>query len=769
MWCLLIKYLILISRSLWCFVSPEYNIALARPTRDKKRDIATYKWFDSASCNNLPLSNLATELVKKSLFSIMATFTLNTETVQSWLFLSRTHILFHLAVVLALFYYRITHFIHDTNTPTLPWILLTIAELLLAMLWFFNQAFRWHPVSRSVMVEKLPGDAKLPGLDIFICTVDPEKEPTVEVMETVISAIAMDYSASKLAVYLSDDGGCPVTLYAVREASEFAKVWVPFCNKYRIRSRTPKVFFSSSLGEDDEQLIQTDEFRAEQKEIKGKYEKMQKKIEKFGSDPQNLRIVSDRPARIEIINDQSETPLVVYVSRERRPSLPHKYKGGALNTLFRVSGLISNGPYVLVVDCDMFCNDPSSAKQAMCFFLDPESSKQIAFVQFPQMFHNLGKKDIYDSQTRTAFKTMWQGMDGLRGPGLSGSGNYLSRKALLFGSPDEKDDYLLDAENYFGKSTMFIESLKAIRGQQTVKNNIPRDAILKEALVLASCSYENNTKWGTEVGFSYGILLESTITGYLLHSRGWKSAYLYPKTPCFLGCAPTDIKEGMLQLVKWLSELCLLGVSKYSPFTYGFSRMSFLHTLPYCFLVSSALYSIVFILYGTVPQVCFLKGIHVFPKVTDPWFAVFAFLYIATQIQHLIEVLSCGGSVTMWWDEQRIWILKSVASFFAITEAIKKKFGLNKKKFALSNKAIDKENLKKFEQGKFNFQGAALYMSPMVVLLIVNVVCFLGGLWRLHIVKDFEEMFGQLFLLSYVIVLSYPIIEAMVTMKSKSG
>lgn len=33
---------------------------------------------------------------------------------------------------------------------------------------------------------------------------------------------------------------------------------------------------------------------------------------------------------------------------------------------------------------------------------------------------------------------MWQGMDGLRGPGLSGSGNYLSRSALLFGSPNQK-------------------------------------------------------------------------------------------------------------------------------------------------------------------------------------------------------------------------------------------------------------------------------------------------------------------------------------------
>nr|QKE45418.1 cellulose synthase like G [Lotus japonicus] len=694
----------------------------------------------------------------------MANFTLHTETVQAWLPLSRLHILIHSVFVILLLYYRTTRLIH---APTAPWILMTVAEALLAVLWLFNQAFRWRPVSRSVKTEKLPRDENLPGLDIFVCTIDPEKEPTAGVMDTVVSAVAMDYPPDKLSVYLSDDGGCAVTEYGIREACEFAKVWVPFCRKYGIKSRCPKVFFSP-MGEDEE-ILRTDEFRAEQEKIKAQYETMQKNIEKFGSDPKNCRIVTDRPSKIEVINEQSEIPRVVYVSRERRPSLPHKFKGGALNTLVRVSGLISNGPYVLAVDCDMYCNDPSSAKQAMCFFLDPETSKYIAFVQFPQMFHNLSKKDIYDNQSRTAFKAMWQGMDGLSGPGLSGSGNYLSRSALLFGSPNQKGDYLLDAQNYFGESPLYIESLKAIRGQQTTKKNISRDESLLEAKVVASASYETNTEWGSEVGFSYGILLESTITGYLLHCRGWKSAYLYPKTPCFLGCAPTDIKEGMLQLVKWLSELCLFAVSKYSPFTYGFSRLPIMPTFTYCFLAASSLYAIVFILYGIVPQVCFLKGIPVFPKATDPWFAVFAVLYVATQIQHLIEVLSGNGSVSMWWDEQRIWILKSVTSVFAMIEGIKKWLGLNKKKFNLSNKAVDKEKVKKYEQGRFDFQGAALYMSPMVVLLLVNIVCFFGGLWRLFKEKDFADMFGQLFLLSYVMALSYPILEGIVTMKMKSG
>ncbi|AES65303.1 cellulose synthase-like protein D3 [Medicago truncatula] len=472
----------------------------------------------------------------------MATFTLHKETVQSWLPLSRTHIIFHFICVLFLIYYRINNLF-----ISYPWFLMTLAELIFSFMWFSHQAFRWRPITRSVMTENLPADEKLPGLDIFVCTIDPEKEPTIDVMNTVVSAIAMDYPCNKLSIYLSDDGGSPVTLFGIKEAFQFAKVWVPFCKKYDVKSRCPKFFFSA-LGE-DEHLLRTREFEEERDQIKAKYEKMQKNIQKFGSNSKNLCMVTDRLSRIEIINDQKEMPLVVYVSREKRPHVPHRYKGGALNTLLRVSGLISNGPYVLIVDCDMNCNDSSSAKQSMCFFLDPKISQDLAFVQFPQMFHNISKKDIYNSEARNAFTTMWKGMDGLRGPGLTGSGNYLSRSALLFGSPNQKVDYLLDAQNNFGKSTMYVESLKAIRGQQTTKKNTSRDVILQEACEVASCSYERNTNWGNEVGFSYAIKLESTITGYLLHCRGWRSTYLYPKIPCFLGCAPTNMKEGMSQLI----------------------------------------------------------------------------------------------------------------------------------------------------------------------------------------------------------------------------
>lgn len=69
----------------------------------------------------------------------------------------------------------------------------------------------------------------------------------------------------------------------------------------------------------------------------------------------------------------------------------------------RVSSILSNSSYILILDCDMYCNDSTSARQAMCFHLDPKISPSLAFVQFPQKFHNISKTDIYDSQLRITF------------------------------------------------------------------------------------------------------------------------------------------------------------------------------------------------------------------------------------------------------------------------------------------------------------------------------------------------------------------------------
>ena len=44
----------------------------------------------------------------------------------------------------------------------------------------------------------------LPKVDIFVCTANPDIEPPIMVINTVLSVMAYDYPIEKLSVYLSD-------------------------------------------------------------------------------------------------------------------------------------------------------------------------------------------------------------------------------------------------------------------------------------------------------------------------------------------------------------------------------------------------------------------------------------------------------------------------------------------------------------------------------------------------------------------------------------
>ncbi|XP_071700486.1 cellulose synthase-like protein G2 [Rutidosis leptorrhynchoides] len=697
-----------------------------------------------------------------------ATTSLNTCSVQEpRATAQRLHILFHLTAVLAILYYRFNNLLHG-DVPILPWALVTFAELIFAFVWFLSQAFRWLPVARSVSLYNLPDDHELPKVDVFICTADPIKEPTIEVMNTVLSAMGLDYPYDKLAVYLSDDGGSPSTLYAMNEACSFAKTWLPFCRKYGIKSRCPESFFST-YGH-DELLFRTEEFEADEENMKLAYEQFKDNVERKTN---GASTVNDRSPCVEIVHDslkstddQVQMPLLVYVSREKRPSLPHRFKAGALNTLLRVSGVLSNAPYMLVLDCDMYCNEPSSAKQAMCFHLDSKISSSLAFVQFPQIFYNVSQKDIYDGQARSAYKTKYQGMDGIGGTICSGTGYYLRKKAL-YGSPNEQDEHLLNPEDTFGKSTKFMNSLKVNTNEESQMDHFTT-AILEEAKKLASCSFENSTKWGKQIGYSYDSLLESSFTGYILHTRGWKSVYLYPNRPCFLGCTTIDMKDALVQLMKWSSGLLQVGLSRFSPLVYGASKMSILQSMCYAYFMFTPFLSIACLLYGTIPQLCLFNGVSLYPTASSPWFKVFATVYVSSLLQHFYEVVSSDGSIVTWWNEQRIYFIKCVSALlFGCLDVMMKSIGVAKANFRLTNKVVDQEKLAKYENGTFDFEGAKMFMIPLTFMVLLNAVSFVGGVKGVIKNGNLDEMFGQVFMSWTTLLFSYPILKGLIPNKTK--
>ncbi|KAM0972298.1 hypothetical protein ACFX2J_019871 [Malus domestica] len=712
-------------------------------------------------------------------------------------FINRTHILVHSVALAFLFYYRASFFFQHPNTKatTLPWLLVFASEILLAFEWLLSQSFCWRTVSRTVFPERLPENDKLPAIDVLICTADPEKEPTVMVMNTVLSAMAMDYPPEKLHVYLSDDGCAAVTLNGMREAWRFAKWWLPFCRRYGIKCTAPEAYFSAG-GEGDgyeDGDSGGSEFVQEKEHIQEAYEVFKKRVtENARIEDARSNMRRDHSAVIEVIqetssegddaiqtNEAKNMPLLVYVSREKRPSHPHHFKAGALNVLLRVSGVISNSPYILGLDCDMYCNDASSARQAMCFHLDPKISPSLAFVQFPHKFHNISINDIYDSQLRSLFTLPWQGYDGLGGPCVCGTGYYIKRVSLC-GSSISEDGDAMKLRQYFGPSNQFIKSLRQIKKPDHMfiqRNN----AQPNESPLLASYAYEDGTKWGEEanhnnlaqeVGFLYGSVVEDYFTGFHLHCKGWISVFLNPKRPQFLGSGTTNLDELLVQGTRWSSGLADVAISKFSPLIYGpFKTHTFLQSMCYAEI---ALFPIFYFLtlwcFAIIPQVCLLNGIPLYPEVSNTYFIVFSFVFLSSLSKHLYEVLATGSTFQHWVNEQRIWMMKSVTShLYGSVDAFMKKLGMREASFLPTNKVDDVEQLKLYNMGVFDFQTSLRFLAPMVALVILNMASFAVGIARGIFVGELDKMFIQIFIAFYVIVINYPIIEGMLIRKDKGS
>jgi 1,4-beta-D-xylan synthase len=81
----------------------------------------------------------------------------------------------------------------------------TVCELWFAFSWLLDQLPKLCPVNRvtdlSVLKERFEspnlrnpkGRSDLPGIDIFVSTADPEKEPPLVTANTILSILAVDY------------------------------------------------------------------------------------------------------------------------------------------------------------------------------------------------------------------------------------------------------------------------------------------------------------------------------------------------------------------------------------------------------------------------------------------------------------------------------------------------------------------------------------------------------------------------------------------------
>ncbi|KAG4147796.1 hypothetical protein ERO13_D05G245300v2 [Gossypium hirsutum] len=758
----------------------------------------------------------------------------------------RLIILLRLAVLGLFFHYRI---LHPVNDAYVLWLISVICEIWFAVSWILDQFPKWYPIERetyldrlSLRYEKEGKPSELASVDVFVSTVDPMKEPPLITANTVLSILSVDYPVDKVACYVSDDGAAMLTFEALSETSEFARKWVPFCKKFSIEPRAPEWYFAQKVDYLRDKVDPT--FVRERRAMKREYEEFKVRINSLVAMAQKVpeegwtmqdgtpwpgNNVRDHPGMIQVFLghdgvrdiEGNELPRLIYVSREKRPGFDHHKKAGAMNSLVRVSAVISNAPFLLNVDCDHYINNSKALREAMCFMMDPISGKKICYVQFPQRFDGIDRHDRYSNRNVVFFDINMKGLDGIQGPIYVGTGCVFRRQALygydapvkkkpprrtcnclpkwcccccccrskrknkksksidkkkkevpkhkhalenieegIEGIDNEKSALMpqIKFEKKFGQSPVFIASTLMEDG------GIPKGAttasLLKEAIHVISCGYEDKTDWGKEVGWIYGSVTEDILTGFKMHCHGWRSVYCIPKRPAFKGSAPINLSDRLHQVLRWALGSVEIFLSRHCPIWYGYGcGLKSLERFSYIASVVYPLTSVPLLVYCTLPAICLLTGKFIVPEISNYASLLFMSLFIVIAVTSILEMQWGGVGIHDWWRNEQFWVIGGVSShLFALFQGLLKVLAGVNTNFTVTSKGGD--------DGEFSelylFKWTSLLIPPMT-LLIINIIGVIVGISD-AISNGYDSwgpLFGRLFFAFWVIVHLYPFLKGL--------
>nr|AEP33554.1 cellulose synthase catalytic subunit [Gossypium davidsonii]AEP33555.1 cellulose synthase catalytic subunit [Gossypium klotzschianum] len=767
----------------------------------------------------------------------------------------RMVIILRLVILCIFLHYRITNPVPNAYAL---WLISVICEIWFAISWILDQFPKWLPVNRETYLDRLAlrydreGEpSELAAVDIFVSTVDPLKEPPLVTANTVLSILAVDYPVDKVSCYVSDDGAAMLTFEALSETSEFARKWVPFCKKYNIEPRAPEWYFAQKIDYLKDK-VQTS-FVKDRRAMKREYEEFKVRINGLVAKAQKVpeegwimqdgtpwpgNNTRDHPGMIQVFLGQSggldaegnELPRLVYVSREKRPGFQHHKKAGAMNALVRVSAVLTNGPFLLNLDCDHYINNSKAIREAMCFLMDPNLGKQVCYVQFPQRFDGIDRNDRYANRNTVFFDINLRGLDGIQGPVYVGTGCVFNRTALYGYEPplkpkhkragvlsslcggswkkssksskkgsdkkksgkpvdptvpvfslddieegvegagfdDEKSLLMsqMSLEQRFGQSAVFVASTLMENGG--VPQSATPETLLKEAIHVISCGYEDKTDWGSEIGWIYGSVTEDILTGFKMHARGWRSIYCMPKRPAFKGSAPINLSDRLNQVLRWALGSVEILFSRHCPIWYGYSgRLKWLERFAYVNTTIYPVTAIPLLMYCTLPAVCLLTNKFIIPQISNLASIWFISLFLSIFATGILEMRWSGVGIDEWWRNEQFWVIGGVsAHLFAVFQGLLKVLAGIDTNFTVTSKASD-------EDGDF----AELYMFkwttlliPPTTLLIINLVGVVAGIsYAINSgYQSWGPLFGKLFFAFWVIIHLYPFLKGLMGRQNRT-
>ncbi|PHT58478.1 Cellulose synthase-like protein D2 [Capsicum baccatum] len=808
-------------------------------------------------------------------------------------------------VVLGLFlHWRITN---PNEDAIWLWYMSIICEVWFAISWLLDQLPKLCPVNRAtdlnVLKEKFEtptptnptGKSDLPGIDIFVSTADPEKEPPLVTANTILSILAADYPVEKLSCYISDDGGALLTFEAMAEAASFANVWVPFCRKHDIEPRNPETYFS--LKRDPYKNKVRQDFVKDRRRVKREYDEFKVRINSLpdsirrrsdaynareeikamkrqreaagdellepikitkatwmadgthwpgtwiASAPEHsrgdhagiiqvmLKPPSDEPlhgtAADDGLIDSTEVdirlPLLVYVSREKRPGYDHNKKAGAMNALVRASAIMSNGPFILNLDCDHYIYNSQAIREGMCFMMD-RGGDRICYVQFPQRFEGIDPSDRYANHNTVFFDVNMRALDGLQGPMYVGTGCLFRRtalygfdpprtkeyhpgccsccfgrrknnatvssvsddnRALRMGDFDDEEMNLSSFPKRFGNSSFLIDSIpvaefqgRPLADHPAVKNGrppgaltIPRELLdastVAEAISVISCWYEDKTEWGNRVGWIYGSVTEDVVTGYRMHNRGWRSIYCVTKRDAFRGTAPINLTDRLHQVLRWATGSVEIFFSRNNAFLAS-PRMKFLQRIAYLNCGIYPFTSVFLIVYCFLPALSLFSGQFIVQSLNVTFLTYLLAITLTLCALAVLEIKWSGIALEEWWRNEQFWLIGGTSAHLAaVLQGLLKVIAGIEISFTLTSKsAADDDD----EFADLYIIKWTSLMIPPIVIMMTNLIAIAVGVSRTiySTIPQWSRLLGGVFFSFWVLTHLYPFAKGLMGRRGRT-
>ncbi len=373
----------------------------------------------------------------------------------------------------------------------------------------------WRPVVRQVrsLSHLMPKMAvqEWPKVDVFITCYN---EPAHLVEETARAALALDYPAEKLKVYILDDGNSQ----AMRTMSErvcIEDLQTPALQQHSQAlqlERDRLVARQSELASS----LHTLETLNEADTLAAPYRQLIQKVATLLSPTQDnlIQQISTAIAGLKKSIYQQEMALsdlsrCRYIARPKPQGRPHHAKAGNIN--YAVFSGKTTGDFILTLDADHIPK-PQFLQRVLPYFFDYNlgkgryESNLIAFVQTPQSFYNLPADDPYGHGASLFYGPIQQGKDGLNSAFYTGTNAVLRREALV---------------------TMGLQNFSQIFEEDNSR--------LSEFELIG--------------GVSSTSITEDMNTAMRLHASGWKS--IYHDEILAAGLAPDDLSSTLKQRLRW--------------------------------------------------------------------------------------------------------------------------------------------------------------------------------------------------------------------------